>query len=1272
MQSTDFESTRENHQYRLYYRFGHGVSLTPEIARTIIDTALSTPDQYTNEDKDFIIQTLSHNGLSELNKSQKTKLHSILLKSNVRVDFEGMLPVTFDKEFALPSEFNDFTGREAELKQLRRSFTQSQVCTVKIVGTGGIGKSRLASQFVHELLNSNHINWAVWLSGGLEPALAKNNIEAQLAALGKELGLDSQQLKGDAFYRVLYTELHHKGKGLIVFDDIPEYSVISNLMPECFGLRKMGRLFTTRDGKFFSTEIKEIPLGVFTKPDAKKYVSRILSNRVTEDEADLLAETLDCYPLALTQAIAYLINNPCGVKLYCERYQRSLTTRKLYFNAPLHGGDPFEQEWVKTERKQKASIAAVVDLSLEQVKVMCDTKKEYDDSFAVLLLASALAPEKAIPKALLGTCIPEDDEDQKTQNALLRLKSLSLLEYLQEAHSYQIHQVIQDVLKTTLSEDKLRELPVSSMAKCLLYIRSETIDQESEKILVIRSHLEALSVQLTGLPQTDYVITRTSILFSLIARAYCQESNHNKFLSYLEKEIKCYQLLRDEASELYVGCLSNLGYAKLLMGDAPSAIKHLTQALMLIRAQPQTSGENIGGCLLNLGSAKISMRLHQEALQDLNEALPYLIRCLGAEHVNVLKCYADVVYCMSESVDNIDLITEADNIIRKFTSILGNDHLELAHLYMNLGAILVKKKYVNRALEFHTKAMAIYKRTFGEHHQTIATCLINISQVQFELNQFPDSRASAEKAKMMMNDTNNADYGMCLKNLGILDLIEGNTTKAKELVTQAKAIFERVFGQDHHEVQTCREIIAEAEKPSAAMAIPKLPLRARRLDLIIRDFQQAATTGSLEELQDLMNKFGSCANISDKSLGVERTPLHWAVLSKRPQHVGLLLTTIGYTGDKDGTGNSALDYALMDKLPQIITHFKYAFMSHYKVRQDAELHTVVRQCANTEDASGLRLLIHLGVPVDHAEEQTGDTALQSAVQKGFELCARILIEAKASIFHVNNHGVSIFDAANNNPSLSKLLRDQAETALLAELKSEVYSGVNIIDVISEDMMPISSDLGLEVAQYLYSIGQTQYAITVLTNIIDSDPKNSAALILKSRCHTDRFEIEAAELCLNMALSLDNKIDIEMDSRKLTEAQKNYRLAKDRVNSVLEVNNLPQNHKVKYFIDLVRIGRLNEALLILNGISLQAIPKDYIGPFYYQKARCHFLNGNWSDAFICINQSLSVNRDKSVKPESRATTLLSNIIHAAHSFEKIGRMLSTFKILAQDTISHPYY
>ncbi|MBX9587290.1 MAG: ATP-binding protein [Gammaproteobacteria bacterium] len=416
------------------------------------------PASMSQEEKGSLFSLLNENPLvvKQLN----------IKKTGIRIVFR-IPEQTFSPLYRLPPPFDHFIGREQELKQLQARRNQDKNI-LQIAGTGGIGKSQLANYFARLQFREKNYNWIIWMKGG-DLQTVKANLSSQFVELGLALGLPVNQLEGEPLHRLIYERLASKGRGLVIVDDAPNYKFVKPFLPENFEQREIDVLITTRNSLKFGPSISKIILDVFTLDDAKLYLRRVLKETITEADAEVLAKTLDRYPLVLTRAVTNIHDRQSAIE-----------------------GDPCQYA---------ATMKMVVELSLEQVKIICETAAVFERATRVLLAASYLAPEVAIPKALLGKWLPEDEGEIYIDEALEALRALSLVEEDRLTATYRIHKAVQDILRhdETSESTQKKLLKWNEIVESYLTLsssKSKEYDQEIHHAL--ETHLTVLAQNLSA------------------------------------------------------------------------------------------------------------------------------------------------------------------------------------------------------------------------------------------------------------------------------------------------------------------------------------------------------------------------------------------------------------------------------------------------------------------------------------------------------------------------------------------------------------------------------------------------------------------------------------------------------------------------------------------------------------------------------------------------------------------------------------------------------
>ncbi|HWN41748.1 MAG TPA: toll/interleukin-1 receptor domain-containing protein, partial [Thermoanaerobaculia bacterium] len=318
-----------------------------------------------------------------------------------------------------------FVGREDDLKALARQLKAGETSAVGQVeiaaaaGLGGMGKTQLASEFVHRY-GSFFTGGVFWMSFA-DPA----SVPVEVAACGQSLGLHSSfdALTLEQQVRLVKEAWQSPLPRLLVFDNCEEEALLQDWRPRFGGARV---LVTSRRPEWDpALRVKTVQLTILPRPASIELLRRFRPDVPVADRVlDAVAGELGDLPLALHLAGSFLRTyrgSPHGqVAAYLEQLQKPNLLAHPSLEGRGAGVMPTAHE---------AHVGRTFALSFERLDPV-----KTADGLAINLLARAawFAPGEPIPRSLLlqsgGVASENLSEGLDAEDALRRLTALGLLE----------------------------------------------------------------------------------------------------------------------------------------------------------------------------------------------------------------------------------------------------------------------------------------------------------------------------------------------------------------------------------------------------------------------------------------------------------------------------------------------------------------------------------------------------------------------------------------------------------------------------------------------------------------------------------------------------------------------------------------------------------------------------------------------------------------------------------------------------------------------------
>ncbi len=366
-----------------------------------------------------------------------------------------------------------FTGRDEDLGMLHDSLQRNPKGAVisyitSISGPGGMGKSQLARKYACKYRRYYDDN-VIWIDA--------ENFEAMkdsfLRLARNRLGISPKDKYGnDKTIETIVREVYAffaRRRSLFIFDNVQEYKKISKFLPFSLSpdLNKPHILITSHDQEL-EKEIDVIKLGELEQRDAIEFVKKgfnILKKDKSQDrEIENLVRRLQCFPLAIQQAISYIedqrIIEKFKISDYLKEYEKK--AKKLLKSKIFQGID---NNYTKT-------TFTAWEVTMDKVR----SDEQYGPLASEILdVLAYFAPDKIAREIFLNSV--SDYKKKQLKLAIRLLVRYSMVGGEQNQSVLNVHRLVQEVTRLKLQENRQEE---KTLRKALELINSGDLAKDSK------------------------------------------------------------------------------------------------------------------------------------------------------------------------------------------------------------------------------------------------------------------------------------------------------------------------------------------------------------------------------------------------------------------------------------------------------------------------------------------------------------------------------------------------------------------------------------------------------------------------------------------------------------------------------------------------------------------------------------------------------------------------------------------------------------------------
>jgi tetratricopeptide (TPR) repeat protein/nucleoside phosphorylase len=698
-----------------------------------------------------------------------------------------------------------FTGRDELLDRLHQQLTPTEqndparfrrialTQPQAIKGLGGVGKTQIAVEYAYRSREQGRFTHILWVNAASEETIIASFVTiAELLPTFSAKNETDQRKLVEAVKRWLE---QCEQRWLLIFDNADDLPIIQEHVPQSGNGSVLLTTRTNAVGSLGASSIEVENMGLIEGTEFLLHrVQRQQASDEERDEAINVVIALDCFPLALDQAGAYIEETGCGfieyLKVY-ENHRKELLARRG-----------------EQATNYPSSVAITWSLSFKKVNQANPAAAE------LLRLCAFLAPDK-IPEELIqdgaanwSPLLQQAATDLFTFNQMVEeLLKFSLVKRLVETRMLSIHRLVQAVQMDTMEPTEQRQ-----WAERVVRAVNDVFPSNSDDVAAIwpqcLRYLSQVQVcyDLVGLYtlmliEAARLLNRTSIYLWHQALYTIAEPLIQRALLIYEQ-----QLGPDHPNT--ASSLHNLADLYRSQGKYAEAEPLYQRALSICEQQMGTEHPTTAVMLNSLANLYEIQGKYAEAELLCQRALTIHEQQFGPDHLGITISLSS----LANLYESQGKYAEAELLHQRALLICEQQlrplHPQMASHMDNLARLYEKRSKYEEAELLHQRALTIRKQQLGPDHPDTATSLNNLAALYWKLGKYAEAEPLYRRTLAIDIQTFGADHpevATDLNNLANLYKRQGKYVEAEPLYQRALSIYEQQLGRDHLDTQTVRE-----------------------------------------------------------------------------------------------------------------------------------------------------------------------------------------------------------------------------------------------------------------------------------------------------------------------------------------------------------------------------------------------------------------------------------------------------------------------------------
>jgi len=675
---------------------------------------LTKIDNQGMRDDDFLgIEDINTNVSANLDIAKKVS------ETLSKLIHDKVCELDISKHLATNAIKSNIIGREKELQEIDEQLKASKTLLVK--GIGGIGKSTIASNYLHRHKDEyDYYGFFEGIDGFIKDLETKFDIKV-------EDGRDRLDI-------VLHKLMGLNENKLLVIDDVKDIKENQEKLEKILGLEHSGYkiILTSREEM---EDIEQYDLEVLSMDDAKEFFNSI---HKVDDEVlleEILEEYLDFHAL------------------FIEMTAKTLNIKKRTLSLAQLMNQFRNRDFTKIKRDDIQSYHKFLDnFSINDVVLNNEENLLFIKRISIL-------PSIKISFEGLYQFLVCDDEDKLEEFLIVLVRNGWLIEF---KNGYKFHQILQDYIRERYTPS------LEDIEKIVEYFYEYTSKDD-----IWIDFLEAIT---QFLEKFNFKNKKVLELYFSIGKIYFKKyGDYERAKKYLLLNERVWEELKISYDIEHTYHLLADIYEKSEKID--SAFKYINQALKIFKDKKEE--KSIVTCYDNLGGIYwTDSRINNNDSQRLDKALFYYQKALDfylstTDIIQQANIYNNISLVYKDKKD----YSNAHKFLEKAFALDIDDKKEVAQFYNNRGELYTEEGEYELAekdilLAFNMREELYLDYELDENHDYFAESYDNLAIIYLKQEEYRKAKIEQDKAIEIWSYNHDNNYGYLVDARERLVLIE--------------------------------------------------------------------------------------------------------------------------------------------------------------------------------------------------------------------------------------------------------------------------------------------------------------------------------------------------------------------------------------------------------------------------------------------------------------------------------------------------------------------